>query len=1391
MWTNFVSIPFLIISQTLPLPWQLIQAFAIFLFEESSVFLVSILLFSILCSQPTFVPSFYLLDSNCMFNISLMSSRNSNLYIIFNFPFYLSFVPPFQPLSLFTITLRNSFHPFYTLIISKVDTRPHVDHVGHKSNYLDSVRSPRLANSQAQMADHLDLEIRITSNINARFTFIKFPAKIWHPIDRPGRLDYNNFPPFSHPLTEGQLPLMSTGTLNLNCAIGIKSLRTRQKVMAFELPLTSHIKKIKPYLTSLNSVSNGKGLIRKLLSESRRQSNITYLSEFAPSPQPHTKLDLESISNRLKDFDIDLSLSDTIEDDDIIIDITSQDNTQDSYSVFTMYKRVDKKVKPVPTSFPEDCYVRRGIPEDPLLTLPKLSTHPPEFTPTKKITTDRLKILKVNDKGFLSPEEDKLFTHIMVINEDAIAFEDTERGTFKDSYFSPYIIPTIPHRPWEYKNIPIPPGLREKVMEVLKLKIDAGVYEQSTASYRSRWFVVLKKNGKLRIVHDLQPLNKVSIRDAGMLPIVDDFVDNFAGRQCYTVFDLFWGFDARKIHPRSRDLTAFMTPLGLLQITSLPTGYTNSPAEFQKCMAIILKDEMPNTADIFIDDLPIKGPETQYLDTNGEPEVLSDNPGIRRFIWEHAQDVHRIMHKVKIAGATFAANKAQICLPEVLIIGQTCNAAGRSPDTTKVDKILSWPPLTDPREVRRFLGLCGTVRIWIPKYSEVIRPLTELYRLKTEFIWDERRQLAFDKIKSLIASAPALRSIDYTSDNPVVLSVDSSKVAVGMILSQLSDDGKTKYPARYGSLPMDEPASRYSQAKLELFGLYRALRHWRLYIIGVKKLIVEVDAKYIKGMLNEPDYSPNATINRWIQGINLFTFELVHIPAERHRGPDALSRRPLAEGETIEVEDDSWLDNIALFSLLQQHPKLDKSFKRDPHSESYSLSARQGKEDTITKILEFHRDKKMPTFDKPQNRKRFLLKCGEFFLKDSRLFKKNGNKPPLLVVMKAEHKYSILLHAHENLGHRGVFSVQSVVEPRFFWPNIRKDIQHHVKSCHECQIRSLKRLEIPLTISTPVSLFAKVYIDIMHMPIAQGYRYIVAAKDDLSGTSEAQPLKNATAQNLARFFWDYIYCRYGAPLLVVTDNGAEVREAFKQLLERLQIPQVRISSYNHHANGVVERGHFIIRESLVKTCKGKLSEWPDHLQEVVFADRITTNRVTGFSPFQLLHATDPLLPLDIAEATFLVEDFKSGMSTEDLLELRARQLAKHPEDVERAAEILHKSRFSSKKQFEERFIKRLARELHKPGDLVLMRNSKIEMSHNRKAFQRYLGPYEIEERTMKNNYRLKELDGTKLTGIGTVARFRILPYISRHHWFMKDNEAEKEEDDPSDSDSESESDNSD
>jgi len=66
---------------------------------------------------------------------------------------------------------------------------------------------------------------------------------------------------------------------------------------------------------------------------------------------------------------------------------------------------------------------------------------------------------------------------------------------------------------------------------------------------------------------------------------------------------------------------------------------------------------------------------------------------------------------------------------------------------------------------------------------------------------------------------------------------------------------------------------------------------------------------------------------------------------------------------------------------------------------------------------------------------------------------------------------------------------------------------------------------------------------------ADKFKYIVAACDDLSGTCEARALQHATSKELSKFFWEEIYCCYGAPQKVVTDNSPEIKKAFEALLK--------------------------------------------------------------------------------------------------------------------------------------------------------------------------------------------------------------------------------------------------
>jgi hypothetical protein len=168
---------------------------------------------------------------------------------------------------------------------------------------------------------------------------------------------------------------------------------------------------------------------------------------------------------------------------------------------------------------------------------------------------------------------------------------------------------------------------------------------------------------------------------------------------------------------------------------------------------------------------------------------------------------------------------------------------------------------------------------------------------------------------SAVLSSPVLKRLDYASECEVILAVDTSNIAIGFILLQVGEDGK-RYPSRFGSIALTEVESRYSQAKLELYGLFCMVR---IFIFGMKNLTVEVDAKYIKGMINNPDLQPNMTINRWIAGILLFSFKLVHVSALKHKGVNGLSRCPPVEEDPMEDGDyEDWIDCCRNYNTVRR-----------------------------------------------------------------------------------------------------------------------------------------------------------------------------------------------------------------------------------------------------------------------------------------------------------------------------------------------------------------------------------------------------------------------------------------------------------------------------------------
>ncbi|OJT03926.1 hypothetical protein TRAPUB_5379 [Trametes pubescens] len=162
---------------------------------------------------------------------------------------------------------------------------------------------------------------------------------------------------------------------------------------------------------------------------------------------------------------------------------------------------------------------------------------------------------------------------------------------------------------------------------------------------------------------------------------------------------------------------------------------------------------------------------------------------------------------------------------------------------------------------------------------------------------------------------------------------------------------------------------------------------------------------------------------------------------------------------------------------------------------------------------------------------------------------------------------------------------------------------------------------------------------------------------------------------------------------------------------------------------------------------------------MLWADRITARRRMGCSPFFAVTGCQPVLPFDIIEATYLAPPPDAMPTTTDLIGARTRALARRQEDIQRIHSRVYQARIDAARQLELDHPTKIRDFNFKRGALVLMRNTAIEASLNRKMRPRYLGPYVVLSRNRGGAYLLCEVDGSVLDR--PVAAFRLLPYLAR------------------------------
>lgn len=104
--------------------------------------------------------------------------------------------------------------------------------------------------------------------------------------------------------------------------------------------------------------------------------------------------------------------------------------------------------------------------------------------------------------------------------------------------------------------------------------------------------------------------------------------------------------------------------------------------------------------------------------------------------------------------------------------------------------------------------------------------------------------------------------------------------------------------------------------------------------------------------------------------------------------------------------------------------------------------------------------------------------------------------------------------------------------------------------------------------------------------------------------------------------------------------------------------RVVAAPYHPEANAQVKRGHTQITNLLAKLCKNE-AEYKRYLPQALLADRISTQQMSGYSPYKLLYGCRPVLPIDVREGTWIAIEWEKVKTREELLEARM-QLTRHP-----------------------------------------------------------------------------------------------------------------------------------
>jgi hypothetical protein len=179
-----------------------------------------------------------------------------------------------------------------------------------------------------------------------------------------------------------------------------------------------------------------------------------------------------------------------------------------------------------------------------------------------------------------------------------------------------------------------------------------------------------------------------------------------------------------------------------------------------------------------------------------------------------------------------------------------------------------------------FSGLAGYYQRFIPNFSRIAKPITELLKKEAKFVWSQKCEDAFHALRQHLTTTPMLAQPD--SSKPFDVYCDASSTRLGCVLMQ---DNRV---IAYASRALRPHEQNYPTHDLELAAVVHALKMWRHYLMGTHCNIF-TDHKSLKYIFTQADLIMRQ--RRWLELIKDYDLEVHYHPGKANVVVDALSQK--------------------------------------------------------------------------------------------------------------------------------------------------------------------------------------------------------------------------------------------------------------------------------------------------------------------------------------------------------------------------------------------------------------------------------------------------------------------------------------------------------------------